>query len=97
MSLLDGALLLVSWQQGERICDQCQGVMLQAGHYGGLIRPAPVQSRRHLIKITVLAAAFLLSVVLNNVALRFIPVSFVEVKSSHREMPCLLNCRIALA
>jgi len=69
--------------------------MLQAGNYGGFIRPAPVQSRRHLIKITVLAAAFLLSVVLNNVALRFIPVSFVEVKSSHSEMLCFLNCHVA--
>ena len=71
--------------------------MLQAGNYGGLIRPAPVQSRRHLIKITVLAAAFLFSVVLNNVALRFIPVSFVEVRSSAKEMLCLFTCHVAQA
>ena len=54
-------------------------LLLQAGHITGLMRPLPVQSHRHLLKVGVLAGAFLLSVVLNNVALRFIPVSFVEV------------------
>ena len=38
-----------------------------------------IQSWQHLSKISVLASTFLLSVVLNNMALRYIPVSFVEV------------------
>ena len=41
-----------------------------------------VQSSWHLSKIAVLAAAFLASVVLNNMALRYIPVSFAEVLAS---------------
>ena len=48
----------------------------------GLVRGVPVQSYQHLVRFAVLAGAFLLSVVLNNVALRFIPVSFVEVRIS---------------
>ena len=38
-----------------------------------------IQSWQHLSKVVVLAVTFLLSVVLNNVALQYIPVSFVEV------------------
>ena len=38
-----------------------------------------VQSWQHLSKVVVLALTFLLSVVLNNMALQYIPVSFVEV------------------
>ena len=57
-------------------------VMTQAGYHIGLVQHVPLQSFQHLTKIAVLAGAFLLSVVLNNVALKFIPVSFVEVSSS---------------
>ena len=51
-----------------------------------------VQSWQHLSKIVLLAVTFLLSVVLNNMALRYIPVSFVEVMASWHSMhiPILL-------
>ena len=49
------------------------------GHFVGavgLVANQPIKSRQQLYKIVVLAAVFCLSVVLGNVALRFIPVSF---------------------
>lgn len=38
-----------------------------------------MRSRQQLLKVSVLASAFLLAVVLGNVSLRYIPVSFAQV------------------
>jgi hypothetical protein len=38
-----------------------------------------IQSRRQLLKVTVLALVFSVTIVLGNVSLRFIPVSFNQV------------------
>ena len=54
-------------------------VWLQIVTLGGWMPVLHAQSWQHLSKIVVLAITFLLSVVLNNMALRYIPVSFVEV------------------
>ena len=53
--------------------------VLQAADAMGLVRHQALQSRQQLAKVSVLASAFLLSVVLGNVALRYIPVSFSQV------------------
>ena len=53
--------------------------VLQATDAMGLVRHQALQSRQQLAKVSVLASAFLLSVVLGNVALRYIPVSFSQV------------------
>lgn len=45
----------------------------------GVVKHQPLQSKQQLMKVSVLASAFLLSVVLGNVALRYIPVSFSQV------------------
>lgn len=42
----------------------------------GMLTVHPVRSRQHLTKIAVLAAVFCVTVVLGNISLRFIPVSF---------------------
>lgn len=47
----------------------------------GVVRRQPVQSWRHFWKVATLSTAFLLSVVLGNVALRYIHVSFSQVLS----------------
>ena len=54
-------------------------------HHSTWLHIQEVRSRWHLSKIAVLAGAFLFSVVLNNMALKYIPVSFVEVMSSPSE------------
>ena len=38
-----------------------------------------MRSKEQLVKVSVLASAFLLAVVLGNVSLRYIPVSFAQV------------------
>ncbi len=56
--------------------------VLQATDAMGLVRHQALQSRQQLAKVSVLASAFLLSVVLGNVALRYIPVSFSQVSQA---------------
>ncbi|KAK9907658.1 hypothetical protein WJX75_007760 [Coccomyxa subellipsoidea] len=51
-------------------------VLSQAANASGLVRVQPLQSRQQFYKVSTLATTFLLSVVLGNVALRYIPVSF---------------------
>ncbi len=52
---------------------------VQLAAVAGWVRHQPLQSGQQLGKVAVLASAFLLSVVLGNVSLRFIPVSFSQV------------------
>lgn len=47
----------------------------------GLVETKRVTSRAQLVKITVLASVFCISIVLGNVSLRYIPVSFNQVRS----------------
>ena len=54
--------------------------VVQVAAVSGLVRHQPLQSGQQLMKVAVLASAFLLSVVLGNVSLRFIPVSFSQVQ-----------------
>ena len=70
----------------------------------GLVRHQPLQSRQQLAKVSVLASAFLLSVALGNVALRYIPVSFSQVNPcpkphtlTFRGNSTLLLCRAGLS
>ena len=49
------------------------------GEAAGAVRRQPIKSQTQALKIAALSVAFLLSVVLGNVALRFIPVSFSQV------------------
>ena len=57
-----------------------------------------IQSSKQLIKVSLLAAVFAMSVVLGNVSLRFIPVSFSQVCfcTAHRNA-CRMICRSGLA
>ena len=55
---------------------------VQVADVSGRVRHQPLQSGQQLVKVAVLASAFLLSVVLGNVSLRFIPVSFSQVECS---------------
>lgn len=70
---------------------------VQAADAAGLVRHQPIQSRAQLCKVSALASTFLLSVVLGNVALRFIPVSFAQVHPSARSAAtcCLLTAKPA--
>ncbi len=66
-----------------------------------------MRSKEQLIKVSVLAAAFLLAVVLGNVSLRYIPVSFAQVstcsalsfhemcfhvRAEHQTLSCSVSC-----
>ena len=51
-----------------------------------------MRSRQQLVKVSVLATAFLLAVVLGNVSLRYIPVSFAQVS-----LPCPFPAQMKLA
>ncbi|CAL8462871.1 g2405 [Coccomyxa elongata] len=51
-------------------------ILSQATHASGIVKLQPLQSRRQFLKVSTLATTFLLSVVLGNVSLRYIPVSF---------------------
>ena len=55
--------------------------VLQVASASGWVRHQPVRSKEQLIKVSVLASAFLLAVVLGNVSLRYIPVSFAQVNT----------------
>ena len=56
--------------------------LLQVTDAMGFVRHQALQSWLQLLKVSVLASAFLLSVVLGNVALRYIPVSFSQVSQA---------------
>ena len=55
------------------------GRVPQVAEVSGYVKRQRVQSRQQLLKVSVLASAFLLAVVLGNVSLRYIPVSFAQV------------------
>ncbi len=55
-------------------------MVIQAANASGFVRVQPLQSRVQFYKVSTLATTFLLSVVLGNVALRYIPVSFSQVQ-----------------
>jgi len=57
-----------------------------------------IQSSKQLIKVSLLAAVFAMSVVLGNVSLRFIPVSFSQVCSCIVQLnACRMICRSGFA
>ena len=57
-----------------------------------------IQSSKQLIKVSLLAAVFAMSVVLGNVSLRFIPVSFSQVCFCiFQRSACRMTCRSGLA
>ena len=62
------------------------------GEATGVVRRQPVKSRTQALKIAALSLAFLLSVVLGNVALRFIPVSFSQVGELTPYHSCSASC-----
>lgn len=64
---------------------------MQVASASGCVRHQSVRSRQQLVKVSVLASAFLLAVVLGNVSLRYIPVSFAQVS-----LPCLFLARMSL-
>lgn len=64
-----------------QVSTQQDVLVLQAADAMGVVRRQPVQSWRHFWKVATLSTAFLLSVVLGNVALRYIHVSFSQVLS----------------
>ncbi|EIE27219.1 TPT-domain-containing protein [Coccomyxa subellipsoidea C-169] len=58
------------------ILSQASHASFLAANASGFVRVQPLQSRVQFYKVSTLATTFLLSVVLGNVALRYIPVSF---------------------
>ena len=54
--------------------------ILQVANVGGWVQNVSTQSWKEFMNVTLLAVAFLLSVVLNNAALRHIEISFLEVQ-----------------
>lgn len=57
-------------------------IMSYGAELAGLVKRQTIKTRIHLVKVTALSAAFLLSVALGNSSLRFIPVSFAQVRRS---------------
>ena len=65
------------------MCHMLGCIALSAlGESLGWVKKQPIRSRTQAAKIAGLSIAFLLSVVLGNVALKFIPVSFSQVRAT---------------
>ena len=67
--------------QAQSICTTCVLERQGLDCYAGAVPYTAIKSREQMVKVSVLALVFCLSIVLANLSLRFIPVSFNQARS----------------